>query len=90
MTQNKINYPEQSYRIGRVSAAIWCNKTEKDGREVEQFSIKLQKRYQDANGEWKGSEVNVFPSDLPALIKVAEKAYEHCMLKESSEDPEKE
>lgn len=88
MSQSKINNPSQSYRIGRVSAAIWSSKTEKNGRKIEQFSIQIQKRYKDPEtGEWKGSQVNLFPSDLPAIIKVAEKAYEHCLLK-SSEDPE--
>ena len=87
MNQQEINCPQQTFRIGKMSSAIWYSKTQKDGREVEQFSIKLQKRYKDpATGEWAGSEMYLFPSEIPALLKVAEKAYEHCLLKENHEE----
>lgn len=88
MTQ-ETKYPEKSFRIGSVSSAIWRSQIQKDGRDVDRFSIKLQRRYQDpTTGEWKGSEIYLFPNEVPALITVANKAYEHCLLQEKEEDPQ--
>ena len=87
MNQQETNYPEQTFRIGRMSSAIWRTQSKKDGRDIEQFSVKIQKRYQDpTTGEWTGSEMYIFPSEIPALLKVAEKAYEYCLLKENNEE----
>ena len=84
----EINYPEQQFKAkGGISSAIWRTQSTKDGKMVDKFSIKLQRRYLDsATGEWKGSELYLFPSEIPALLIVASKAYEYCMLTEEAED----
>ena len=77
--------PEYSSRAGTLSSAVWWVQSTKDGRTLDWPSIKIQNRRQDPNtGEWKGSEIHLFASELPALLMVASKAYEHCVLKESS------
>ena len=84
--ENEVKYPEKQFRIRSVSSAIWRTEVQRDGRTVTRFSIKLQKSYQDpASGEWQNTELYLFPSEIPALLTVAQKSYEHCMLKEQEE-----
>jgi hypothetical protein len=86
---DEIRYPEKQIRIANISTAIWRTKADKNGRMVDRFSIKLQKGYKDpATGEWQNTEIWLFPSEIPALLTVAQKAYEHCMLSEKSEEDE--
>ncbi len=82
------NYPERQFKAkGGISSAIWRTQVTKNGRTFDKFSIKLQKRYKDpATGEWKGAELYLFPSEVHAFLTVAQKAYEHCMLTEETED----
>jgi hypothetical protein len=84
------NHPECQFKArGGVSSAVWRTQSTKDGRTVDRFSIKLQKRYKDpATGEWKGSELYLFPSEVPALLTVARRAYEHCTVVEEVENTE--
>jgi len=86
----EINYPERQFKVkGGISSAIWRTQAKKNGRTFDKFSIKVQKRYKDpATGEWKGSELYLFPSEVPALLTVAQKAYEHCMVVEETDDAE--
>ena len=79
--------PERELRIAGVSASIWRSSVSRNGREIDRFSIKLRKRYRNPDtGEWKSSEMYVFPSDLPALLIVAQRAYEHCKLRDTNEE----
>ena len=78
------NQPDKEFRAGTVTAAIWRNEVEKDGRTVVQHTVRVQKRYRDASGEWKTTEY-FFPNDLPKLRLVVEKAFEHVSLKGSEE-----
>lgn len=86
----EVNYPERKFKArGGISAAIWRTQSTKNGRTVDRFSINLQKRYMDpTTGEWKGSELHLFPSEIPALLTVASEAYKHCMLVEQADDAE--
>lgn len=86
----ETNYPEREFKAkGVISSAIWRTQSVKNGRTIDKFSIKLQKKYKDpATGEWKGSEMYLFPSEIPALLAVANRAYEHCVLVEKGEDIE--
>ncbi len=86
---DEINYPECEFKArSGISSAVWRKQaTTKDGRTFDKFSIKLQKRYlYPATGEWKGSELYLFPSEVHVLLTVAQRAYEHCMLAEETED----
>jgi len=84
----QVSYPECQFKArGGMSSAVWRTQSTKDGRTVDRFSIKLQKRYRDPEtGEWKGSEMYLFPSEVPALLTVATRAYEHCVLVEQGDD----
>ena len=77
--------PVKEFRAGAISAAIWTTTTIVDGRSVEQHSIRVQKRYRDArSGEWKTTGY-LQPQDLPKLVLVASKAFEHMTLREVEE-----
>lgn len=86
MTED-VKYPEHQFKIGNISCAIWHTQEDKNGRTIDTFSIKVQKSYKDpATGEWKNTEIWLFPSEIPPLLTTAQKAYEHCMLSEKSEE----
>ena len=76
--------PEKEFRCGGISAAVWRNDVEKDGRTTVRHSISIQKRYQDKNGNWKTTK-SWFPEELARLRLVIEKCMEYCMLSESAD-----
>jgi hypothetical protein len=83
----EIRYPERQFKIGNISCAIWRTQENKNGRTKDRFSIKVQKSLKDpATGKWRNSEIFLFPSEILPLLTVAQKAYEHCMLSEKSEE----
>ena len=83
---SQTNTPDQVFRAGTVSAAIWKKETTQDGRNVVQFSVRVQKRYKDADtGEWKNTDY-FFPEDLPRLELVAREAYRYVALKENDQN----
>jgi hypothetical protein len=73
--------PAAEFKAGTIVAAIWSESVVLDGRTVPQHSIRIQKRYRDEkSGEWK-STTYFRPDDLPKLVLVAGKVYEHLMLR---------
>lgn len=84
----ETKYPEKQFRMPRgISAAIWSKPVEEHGQIRTKFSIKLQKSTRDeADRGWKNQDIFLFPADIPAVITVLQKAYEHCLLQEQSEE----
>lgn len=77
--------PVKEFRVGGISTSVWSNESEKDGRIVRRYSVRLKKRYRDRqSGEWKDSDY-LFTDDLPRARLVLDKAYEYVALKESEE-----
>ena len=72
--------PKRKYSAGSVVASIWQNQA-KDGSEF--FSVSLDKRYKDADGQWKSSS-SFKNSDLPKAMLVLQKSYEFMVLKEDT------
>jgi hypothetical protein len=83
------NHPDKTYRMPRgISTAIWSKEVEEHGTTRTKQSVKLQKSIRDeANGSWKNQDIFLFPSEIPAVITVLRKAYEHCCLREQFEEP---
>ena len=81
-------YPEKQFRMPRgISAAVWSRQVEEHGQPRTKFSIKLQKSTRDeADRGWKNQDIFLFPAEIPAVITVLQKAYEHCLLYEQSEE----
>lgn len=81
-TSEARNLPETKFRAGAIAATVWKNTaSSKDGKEVEYRTISIERNYKDKNDEWK-STTSMRVNDLPKVIIVMQKAYEHLVLKE--------
>lgn len=65
--------PVQSIRIGAITAAIWLNEVNVNGRPVRLLKTTVERRYRDSNGSWKSSN-SFSSSDLPTVIATLVKA----------------
>ena len=78
--------PAKKFRAGGISAALWKGTMQlKDGTEIETASVTLDKRYKDAEGNWKSSSY-LRVNDVPKAIFVLQKAYEYMVAKNADED----
>ncbi len=80
--------PVKEFRAGSVRASIWQDEAiGRGGEPVDLFSVRVEKRYKDASGNWQST--NRFKrGDLADLELVAFKARESISLNER--EPEKE
>jgi hypothetical protein len=86
MNENNGKQPQREFRAGTIVAAVWEDETVVSGRNVTQFSIRIQKRYRDErSGQWK-TTTYFRPDDLPKLVLVANKVYEEVMLRCTAEE----
>ena len=76
--------PEKKFRAGAISATIWQNNIEKDGKLASFNSVSLERVYKDKEGNWQ-TTCNFRANDLPKLALVAQKAYEYVIFKASTE-----
>lgn len=87
MSKSDNQQPDKEFRAGAISAAIWTKNVMVDGRQARQDTVRVQKRYRDGrSGEWR-TTTYFRPDDLPKLILVVSRAYEHVMLREIDETP---
>ena len=77
-----MQYPEIEFRAaGGIKASVWLNKkTNNNGSNFKNYSVTIQKSYQDEMGQWQSSNT-YFRDDLPKLQLVLTKAYEYIALK---------
>ena len=87
MSQEHNSRPVKSFSAGGIQASIWTKETEKDGRTVVRYSVRIQKQYKDDKGNWKNSDY-YFPEELAKLESVARKAFEFILVKESEDAEE--
>lgn len=74
-----MNKPEKKFKAGAVSATIWKNEGQNNGKTFAFHTISLTRGYKDKSGEWKNS-ASLRPGDLPKAALVLSKAYEHLTL----------
>lgn len=86
MTEEKKNKPLEKFRAGSVSATIWNNKTEKDGKEIEFLTISVDRYYKTKDKEGNTNSMRI--NDLPRLELVCKKAFEYCLTRNSNEQPD--
>ena len=73
MPAKKKNGPEKTFRIGAVSASIFCNTAESaNGRTRDFRNVQLQRSFRDGE-EWRTSSSFAL-SDLPQAIRCLELA----------------
>jgi hypothetical protein len=75
--------PEKKIRAGGLSATIWKNEQEKNGKSYSFYSVTLDRSYTDETGNWKTSH-NLRSNDLPKATLVLDKAFEYLTLKETA------
>lgn len=81
MTMRNAEQPIFEYRAGAISGAVWGKTSTLDGRPVVQHSVRIEKRYRDErSGAWKSTGY-LRPDDLPKLALVANKIFEHLVLR---------
>ena len=83
-----VNYPKKKFRIRTLSSAVFEKEsTTKQGEPITKRSVSIQKSTKDTEtGDWENQQIFLFPHEIPALITVARKAYEHCTLNEQSDE----
>ncbi len=84
---NQTTRPVKEFRAGTIKAAIWANETESGAGTSVRYSVQVQKRFRDSNGNWRDSR-SFFPEDLPRLGLVVSSAFEYCVLQEACNEPE--
>ena len=85
MSQEKKR-PQREFRAGRVSAAVWKNEIDRDGRTVPQWSTKIKKTYRDGSSDgWKATDY-YYPSELSDLLIVTRHALDFIRLREKTWD----
>ncbi|MBN1386785.1 hypothetical protein JW968_07510 [Candidatus Woesearchaeota archaeon] len=75
------NTPEKKFRAGAITATVWKNGAERDGKAVSYFSVGIDRNYKDRNGKWQTTN-SMRINDLPKAALVLTKAYEYLMLRE--------
>ncbi len=76
--------PEKKFVAGAISATIWENTTEREGKQVSYRTISLTRSYKNKDGKWQ--QTNSFrTTDIPKALLVLNKAYEYIMLRDFSE-----
>lgn len=78
-----MNMPEKKFVAGAISATIWKNTSEKDGKEFSYETISIERNFKDQNGEWKKTS-SMRINDLPKAEMVLKKAYEFLTLREAA------
>ena len=85
MNEKQIKHPTKKFRIRTVSAAVFEKNDTKDDKPITRKSVSIQKSKKDKKtGKWQNQQIFLLPDELPALITVAQQAYEHCVLSEPS------
>lgn len=79
-----MNKPEKKFKAGAVSATIWNNEGQANGRSFAFHTVSLMRGYKDKSGEWKNSS-SLRPADLPKAALVLGKAYEHLVMNAEEE-----
>ena len=75
--------PEKTFRQGSCSASVFVNGIKKNGKDIPVRNVAIQRSYKDTDG-WKNTN-SYSANDLPKLILVAVKAYNHLTAKEGAE-----
>ena len=88
MKQNQVkqilNRPIKKWRAGNIEAALWVNKREVDGAEIEFRTVSLSRNYKKRGEEiWRSDVINSLRrNDLQKAILVLQKAQESLILTE--------
>lgn len=71
--------PVAKFKAGGITATLWNNTTQKDGRSITYTNIKLERHYKDNNDQWQSTN-SLKEDDIPKAVLVLQKAYEKLKL----------
>ncbi|MFC1867413.1 hypothetical protein ACFL0H_04700 [Thermodesulfobacteriota bacterium] len=78
--------PEKRFRCGACEVSIFENViTTKEGKKVRTKKASFQKRYKNADGEWKSTN-SLDAGDIPKAGLLLNEAYKYLMLNKDTED----
>ncbi|MBN2059245.1 MAG: hypothetical protein JW882_02405 [Deltaproteobacteria bacterium] len=77
--------PIKKFKCGSCEVSIFENSTLKDGKKVKTKKASFQKRYKDAEGEWK-STTSLDANDIPKAELVLNEAYKFLVLEKDGEE----
>ncbi|MBW3599746.1 MAG: hypothetical protein KY475_21055 [Planctomycetes bacterium] len=77
-----MNKPEKTYRIGAVTASVFCNTIDGEGGAKERRSVRLERRYRTGEGEWKSTS-SFGLAELPQAMAVLQLALDYVASKEA-------
>lgn len=80
--------PIKKFRAGNITAAIWENTSQKDGKTSTFNTVTFQRSYVDKkDDQWKNTE-QMRRNDLPKLALVINKCYEYIVTQNNSKTEE--
>ena len=68
--------PETEFKVGAVRASVYRNTITHNGKPVELPKVKLEVRYKDKSGEWKGTN-SLSQNEIPKAILALQKAFDY-------------
>ena len=74
--------PKAKFRSGNISASIFVNEGQKDGKKFSFDTIQLQRSYKDKNDKWVNEKINIRKTDISKLLVVLGKVQESIFLNE--------
>jgi hypothetical protein len=78
--------PEKRFKCGACEVSIFENTiTSKDGKKMRTKKASFQKRYKNADGEWKSTN-SLDVNDIPKARLVLNEAYKYLTLSKDIED----
>ena len=81
--------PERTFRAGCVSASVWRNEVEHEGRTILRWSTRIRKTYRDeTRGDWRSTEY-FQPAQLSDLLIVTRHALDYIRLRDGGGDDAK-
>lgn len=81
MKKQLTNMPIKKWRAGNIEAAIWLNKHESDGIEVEFKTLSLSRSYKKRGEDtWRNDVINLRRGDIAKVMVVLQKAQEDLLL----------
>ena len=82
--ENKGNTPVHVVRAGTISASVWENENESNGKKFKSYSVTTQKSYKDKNDKWKESN-SLMAAEVPKMTAVLQQAYEWIISQKREE-----
>ena len=79
--------PEKRFKCGNCEAAIFENEINTAGKLITVKKTVTQKRYKDAEGEWKSTH-SLDKNEIPKMILALSKAYEYLTMGENNANDE--